>query len=283
MVLVTGAKGLLGIEIIKELTRRKTPCIGVDIENFDFTDEDATKKYITKLNPKIVIHCGAYTKVDYAQEEVELCVNINSNGTKNIAQACKLINAVMMYISTDYVFNGESNAPYETWDKPSPVNIYGATKLAGEQHIKEIMEEYFIVRTSSLFSVNGHSFAKTMLDLGKCNNSLEVVCDQFFSPTYAPDLAITLCDMVATNKFGTYHIASENFCSRAEFARAIMKLANINCTINDINLAQYDSNITRPLNCRLSKMSLDIANFNRLPTWQNALERYINEVRNEIS
>lgn len=275
MILVTGANGQLGYDVIKELDKLGIPCKGVGSQDFDITDEVATVAYITQLAPKAVIHCAAYTAVDRAEEESELCTAVNVAGTAHIARACLAVGAKMMYISTDYVFPGVGERPYDVTDEPAPKNVYGLTKWQGEQVVQSLLEQYFIVRISWVFGHNGNNFVKTMLRLGVEKNELNVVADQIGSPTYTVDLASLLCRMIHTEKYGIYHATNEGFCSWADFATAIMQYAQLPCHINAIATSEYPSKAIRPLNSRLSKDSLIENGFRKLSRWEDALLRYL--------
>lgn len=277
-VLVTGAKGQLGFDVINELNKRKIECLGVDIDDFDITDEKAVTSFIKTYYPDAVIHCSAYTAVDKAEDNAELCRRVNAEGPRNIAQICKEINSKMVYISTDYVFSGTGDHAHEVDDPTGPLGIYGKTKLEGELAVKGILTKYFIVRISWAFGENGNNFVKTMLRLGKERDEVSVVCDQIGSPTYTADLALLLCDMIMTEKYGTYHATNEGFCSWAEFAQEIFKLAGYSSKINFIPTSEYPTRAIRPLNSRLSKKSLDEGAFLHLPIWQDALKRYLGEI-----
>ena len=277
-VLVTGVGGQLGYDVIKELERRKIDCIGADLKEFDITDYEAAYSFITAHKPEAVIHCSAYTAVDRAEDEPKLCHRVNALGTENIAKICQGINAKMVYISTDYVFPGTGEEFYEATSPTSPQNIYGQTKLEGELSVKSILDKYFIVRISWVFGINGTNFIKTMLKLGKERSEISVVADQIGSPTYTADLAPLLCDMIATENYGTYHATNEGICSWAEFAEEIFKIAKIDCKVNHIKTEEYPTKATRPKNSRMSKKSLDEAEFKRLPSWQDAVNRYNKEI-----
>ncbi|MCI1477140.1 MAG: dTDP-4-dehydrorhamnose reductase [Clostridium beijerinckii] len=281
MILVTGASGQLGFDTIKELEKRKAVYNGVTRSDFDITDFEKIKNYIIKEKPSCVIHCAAYTSVDKAEDEREICYKVNVLATENIAKACKKINAKLIYISTDYVFDGKGDAPHEVDDAINPLSVYGGTKYKGELIVKEILDKYFIVRTSWVFGLNGNNFVKKMIKLGKEKESINVVCDQIGSPTYTKDLAMVLCDMVESDKYGTYHATNEGFCSWAEFAEAIMKMAKIDCKINYIKTSEYKTKAVRPLNSRLSKKSLHKGEFDKLPNWEESLFRFINIAKNE--
>ena len=275
MILVTGVNGQLGFDVVKELNKRNIECLGIDKAELDITDSNAVYEYISKLKPECVIHCAAYTAVDKAEDEEEICSKVNVYGTENIAKACKKVDVKMIYISTDYVFDGQGNVPFEVDGNIKPLSVYGKTKYEGELKVKEILDKYFIVRISWVFGVNGNNFIKTMLRLGKEKESLNVVCDQIGSPTYTFDLAPLLCDMAASEKYGVYHATNEGFCSWAEFATEIMKKANLGCKINPIPTSEYPTKAVRPFNSRLSKKSIVDSGFELLPTWQDALYRYL--------
>ena len=277
-VLVTGAGGQLGYDVIKELNKRNIDFIGADKEEFDITDFEASRKFITDHMPEAVIHCSAYTAVDKAEDEPELCYLVNAVGTKNIAEICKEIDAKMVYISTDYVFDGTKDGFYEIDDIPNPINVYGNTKLAGEKVVREILEKYFIVRISWVFGINGNNFVKTMLRLGKEHDELNVVADQIGSPTYTVDLATLLVDMIHTNKYGIYHATNEGECSWAEFAEEIFKVASMDVKVNHISTTEYPTKANRPMNSKMSKISIENNNFNKLSLWNKSLEKYINEI-----
>lgn len=279
MILVTGVNGQLGFDVIKELNKRNIECLGIDIKDLDITDSKATYQYISNLKPECVIHCAAYTAVDRAEDEEELCTKVNVYGTENIAKACQNIDAKMIYISTDYVFDGQGDAQFEIDGNIKPLSVYGKTKYKGELKVKEILDKYFIVRISWVFGVNGNNFIKTMLRLGKEKESLNVVCDQIGSPTYTADLAPLLCDMAVSDKYGVYHATNEGFCSWAEFATEIMKKANLNCKINPIPTSEYPTKAVRPFNSKMSKKSLVENGFKLLPRWELALERYLTEIK----
>ena len=277
-ILVTGAKGQLGYDTVKELAARKIEAVCADIGDFDITDKAGTLRYINQLCPDAVIHCAAYTAVDKAEDEPALCTAVNVQGSENIALACENSGAKLIYVSTDYVFGGEGSKPLEVDSPKKPLNVYGSSKLAGEQAVQNFCTRNFIVRTSWVFGKNGNNFVKTMLRLGSQTEKITVVDDQTGSPTYTSDLAGLLCDMVRTDKYGVYHATNEGFCSWAEFAEEIMRQANLPAKIIRIKTSEYGSKATRPLNSRLSKSSLDSAGFHRLPAWQDALRRYLTEI-----
>lgn len=280
-ILVTGVGGQLGFDLIKALQERGEECLGTDLEDFDITNASKTNSYILDWNPDAVIHCSAYTAVDKAEEEPEYCYLVNVVGSKNIAAACRKINAKLIYISTDYVFSGMGERPYTVDDPAEPLSVYGKSKLAGEFAVRKIVDKLFIIRTSWVYGENGNNFVKTMLRIGKERDSVNVVCDQIGSPTYSADLASLLCDMVVTEKYGTYHATNEGFCSWSEFAQEIFSLSNTPIRVNPILTSSYPTKAVRPLNSRLSKDKLDVAGFSRLPNWKISLKKYLDDT-NEI-
>lgn len=279
MILITGILGQLGYDLAKELTKRGVEYIAPSLEELELTTEAGAKNFILEKKPDMVIHCAAYTAVDKAESEAELALTVNGFGTRWVAEACREVGAKMIYISTDYVFGGDGHIPYEVHDEKKPVNVYGQSKLLGEDAVSMILERYFIVRTSWVFGINGHNFIKTMLRLAETKNKISVVNDQVGSPTYTVDLAKLLADMAATEKYGVYHASNEGFCSWAEFAREIFEQAGIDIEVDGIPTIEYPTPARRPFNSRLSKKSLDEAGFNRLPTWQDAVKRYLVELK----
>jgi dTDP-4-dehydrorhamnose reductase len=275
VILVTGAAGLLGTEVVKELTRRGVSHMGIDIADLDITDKSAVDVFFGLHKPTCVIHCAAYTAVDAAEDNAALCMRVNGEGTENLAAACRKINAAMLYISTDYVFNGRGDIPYETDSPTEPLSVYGKSKLAGEDAVLRHLNKYFIVRISWVFGPAGANFVKTMLRLVETKNEISVVNDQTGSPTYTVDLAILLCDIAQSEKYGMYHATNEGFCSWAEYAEEIFKTAEINCKVNRISSAAYPTKAARPKSSRLSKASLTNAGFNKLPEWKDALKRFL--------
>lgn len=280
-VLVTGYNGQLGFDVVRELKKREIECKGADIADFDITDAEQTAAYISDYSPDAVVHCAAYTAVDRAEDDEETCRKVNVVGTRNIADACKKINAKMLYVSTDYVYGGRGETAFEPTDPTDPKSVYGKTKLEGEDAVRQTLEKYFIVRTSWVFGINGGNFVKTMLRLGAERDCVSVVDDQIGSPTYTPDLARLICDLIVTEKYGVYHGTNENYCSWAEFAAEIMKQGGRRAAVKPIMSSEYPARAQRPLNSRLSKACLDKAGIKRLPAWQNALERYIEELKTE--
>lgn len=281
-VLVTGAKGQLGSDLIAELTNRKIDAVGIDIEDLDITDAKATKEVITNIDTKqkldAIIHCAAYTAVDAAEDNEDLVTRINAEGTKNIAKVAKSLDISMMYISTDYVFDGEGERPWEPDDGRAPLNIYGMAKYKGELYVEELLQKYFIVRISWVFGLHGNNFIKTMLRLGKERGAVSVVNDQIGSPTYTPDLSRLLADMIVTDKYGRYHATNEGLCSWYEFACEIFKQAGLNVEVTPVDSTAFPVKAKRPHNSRMDKSKLTKNGFELLPPWQDALKRYLLEL-----
>lgn len=279
-VLVTGVKGQLGHDVVNELEKRKLEAVGVDIDEMDITDTSSVEKVITDAKVDAVIHCAAYTAVDAAEENVEICRKVNADGTQNIANICKKLNLKMMYISTDYVFDGEGHNFWQPEDERKPLNVYGLTKYEGELAVQNTLDNYFIVRISWVFGVNGKNFIKTMLNLAENHKTLTVVNDQFGSPTYTYDLAVLLVDMILTNKYGVYHATNEGICTWYEFACEIFKIAGKEVEVKPVNSDAFPAKARRPHNSRMSKDKLEKQGFNRLPGWQDAVKRYIEILNN---
>ncbi len=277
-VLVTGVKGQLGYDVMKVLHERKIDCLGADIEEFDITDYAATEKFIKQYGPDAVVHCSAYTAVDKAEDNSDICYAVNAEGPRNIAKVCRDIGAKMVYISTDYVFPGIGDTAYEVDAPKQPLSVYGKSKLAGEEAVQILISNYFIVRISWVFGKNGNNFIRTMLRLSEDHPEVSVVSDQIGSPTYTADLAPLLCDMIETEKYGVYHATNEGYCSWADFAETIFRAAGCSTKVKHITTAEYPTRAVRPENSRLSKKSLDEGGFRRLPIWQDALNRYLKEI-----
>lgn len=277
-ILVTGASGQLGFDVCRELERRGIENLGLASRDMDITAPAAVSRVIKQYKPDAVIHCAAYTKVDRAQSEPELCWTVNAHGTYNIAAVCRELNIKMLYISTDYVFPGEGGGFYRPEDAAAPRNVYGMTKLAGELAVKALVEKFFIVRTSWVFGQNGANFIKTMLRLSETREIVSVVCDQIGSPTYTADLAPLLCDMILSEKYGVYHAANSGLCSWAELARETFCLAGRSTCVLPILSADYPAAAPRPLNSRLDTSCLRDAGFSPLPDWHDALKRFISEI-----
>lgn len=276
-ILITGANGQLGHDVVLELKRRGHTPVITDREEMDITDRKSVNEFMENVMPEAVIHCAAYTAVDKAEEDVAACRLINADGTRNIAEACARLNSKLMYISTDYIFDGEGERPWEPDDKVTvPLNVYGQTKYEGEIAVRENVERFFIVRIAWVFGINGSNFIKTMLRLGRQNGAVKVVNDQIGSPTYTEDLAVLLCDMIETDKYGCYHATNEGFCSWYDFACEIFKAAGMdNVTVTPVSSEEFPVKAKRPHNSRMSKDKLDANGFKRLPAWQDAVKRYV--------
>ena len=291
-VLVTGVKGQLGFDVVNELKEKNIEAVGVDIEEMDITDKFSVNKVIEEVNPDAVIHCAAWTAVDAAENEdkKEKVKLVNVYGTQNIADVCKELNIKMMYISTDYVFNGEGTTPWQPDCKDyAPQNVYGQTKLDGELAVSNTLDKFFIVRIAWVFGKNGNNFIKTMLKVGKTHNQLKVVSDQIGTPTYTYDLAKLLVSMIVTDKYGYYHATNEGgYISWWDFTKEIFKQATElgyerysekNITVTPVTTEEYGvSKAKRPFNSRLDKTKLVANGFTPLPTWQDAVRRYLKEI-----
>lgn len=282
-VLVTGVNGQLGHDVVNELTKRGHNAVGVDIDEMDITDKKCVDDVIGKTNPDAVIHCAAWTAVDLAEEaeNIDKVRAVNAYGTKYIAQSCRALDCKMIYISTDYVFDGQGNEPWQADCKDyAPLNVYGQTKLEGELAVSGTLDKYFIVRIAWVFGVNGKNFIKTMLNVGKTHDTVTVVNDQIGTPTYTYDLARLLVDMIETEKYGYYHATNEGgYISWFDFAKEIYAQAGYSTQVKPVSTAQYGiSKAKRPFNSRLDKSKLLQNGFTPLPTWQDALARYLKEI-----
>lgn len=280
-VLVTGARGQLGTDLSEELARRGHDVIGADLPEMDITEEASVKAFFDQSNPEAVIHCAAYTATDRAEQEPEVCHKVNAVGTRILAEACRERAIKMLYISTDYVFNGEGETPFSVDSPAGPLSVYGRTKYEGEIAVRELLEQYFIVRISWVFGLHGKNFVKTMLRLGKENPRVFAVCDQIGSPTYTRDLSCLLADMIVTDRYGTYHATNEGFCSWYDFVLEIFAQAGYPTEVIPVDSDYFKSAIKRPANSRMDKSKLDENGFSRLPTWQDAVARYLKELEQE--
>jgi len=277
-VFVTGASGQLGRDVCRELEKREIPFRGVSSRELDIRDREAVLAAVRDYAPDAVIHCAAWTAVDAAEDEPEACFAVNAGGTAHVAAACAEIGAKLLYLSTDYVFPGDGERFYEPCDPTGPLSVYGRSKLAGEQAVREALDRHFIVRISWVFGAGGKNFVKTMLRLTETRTELGVVSDQIGSPTYTADLAPLLCDMIETEKYGTYHATNEGVCSWADFAEEIFRQTGKKIYVNHLTTEQYPAKAPRPRNSRLSKACLDAAGFARLPDWTDALGRFLKEI-----
>lgn len=275
--LVTGVKGQLGHDIVKECQKRNIEAVGVDVDEMDITNAKQVDKVIKKNKYDAVVHCAAWTAVDKAEDEIDACTKVNVVGTKNIVKVCKELDVPLMYFSTDYVFDGQGESEWKEYDERHPLNVYGQTKYEGELAV-QTLNRYFIVRIAWVFGVNGNNFIKTMLRLGKAHGAVSVVNDQIGSPTYTYDLAKLCVQMIQTNKYGIYHATNEGLCSWYEFACEIFKQAGMNVEVTPVDSTKFPAKAKRPNNSRMSKTMLDKNGFDRLPTWQDALSRYLKEI-----
>ncbi len=292
-ILVTGTSGQLGFDVMEELARRGYSGVGADRADseaefehvvLDITDKEAVARVITEVKPDAVVHCAAWTNVDAAEDPANLKAvrAVNVDGTENLAKACREVGAKMVYISTDYVFDGSGERPWEPDDKNyAPINVYGQSKLDGELKVAENLEKYFIVRIAWVFGRNGKNFVKTMMEVGAGRDMVKVVDDQIGTPTYTVDLARLLVDMIETEKYGYYHATNEGgYISWADFTEEIYKQAEMNTKVERVSTAEYGkiagkTVAKRPFNSRLDKFKLVKAGFTPLPTWQDALSRYL--------
>lgn len=277
-VLVTGVKGQLGHDVMNELAKRGYEGIGVDVEEMDITDREAVERVMREVYPDKVVHCAAWTAVDDAEDKEELCRKVNALGTENIARMCRELSAPMIYLSTDYVFDGEGTRPWEPDDERHPLNVYGQTKYEGELAVEKYLDAYFIVRIAWVFGVNGKNFIKTMLRLSETHDTLTVVDDQVGSPTYTYDLARLLVDMLETEKYGRYHATNEGLCSWYEFAKEIFRQAGREVKVLPVSSEEYPAKAKRPHNSRMNKEKLKEMGFTPLPSWEDALSRYLKEI-----
>ena len=282
-ILITGAKGQLGSDLLIELNKRGYNNVyGVDKDTLDLTIELKVMEFITEFSPDVIIHCAAWTNVDKAESNKDLVYDINVNATKYIVEAANLVDAKLIFISTEYVFDGMGDIPFKTNDKKNPLSIYGKSKSEAEDIVINNMDKYFIVRISGAFGKYGNNFVKKMILLSKDHKELNVVSDQIVGVTYTKDLSKLLIDMVESDKYGIYHATNEGYVSWALFAKKIFEYKNIDVKVNPISTKDYlrlvPNQAKRPLNSRLDKESLDKAGFSRLPSWCDALYRYLKEI-----
>lgn len=276
--MVTGVNGQLGHDVVLKLKEMNIDVVAPGRDEFDLTNREQVQRYIIEEKPDVIIHCAAYTAVDKAEDESDLCYLVNVEGTRAVAEAAKKINTKLVYISTDYVFDGLGQEPHSEEEETTPVNYYGYTKEQGEKIVKEEIARHFIVRTSWVYGLNGNNFVKTMLKLAETNNEISVVCDQVGAPTYTEDLAEFIINLVQTNKYGIYHGVNEGYCSWYEFAKLIFEQLGIVMKVNPILTDGYPTKARRPINSKLSKSRTDIAGINRLPKWDEALCRYLKKL-----
>ena len=276
--LITGVKGQLGYDIVRELEKRNEhEYLALDAAEMDITDQDRVREVITEYQPDAIFHCAAYTAVDKAEDNVKACEEVNVEGTRNIAEAAREVDSKLIYLSTDYVFDGTKEGKYTPEDPTNPKSVYGNTKYLGELEALKVLKHY-IVRISWVFGINGHNFIKTMLKLAETHDEVSVVSDQIGSPTYTVDLARLLVDMAHSDRYGIYHATNEGECSWADFAEYIFKANGKDTKVNHITSEEYPQKAYRPRNSRLSKDKLVENGFDRLPTWQDAVDRYSEEL-----
>jgi dTDP-4-dehydrorhamnose reductase len=278
-ILVTGYTGQLGYDVVREGVIRGIDMVGIGSKELNITDGPSVYEFIQEKKPDAIIHCAAYTAVDKAEDDKENCWKVNVEGTKHLANAAKAIAAKFMYISTDYVFDGLGKVPFIESDVPNPVGFYGLTKYEGEKVVQSLLNEWFIVRISWVFGMNGINFVKKILELTEIRNELNIVGDQIGSPTYTFELSRLLLDMIQTERYGIYHATNEGFCSWAEFANEIFHITNKTVIVNTITSEEYPTRAIRPKNSRMSKQKLIDNGFNPLPPWQESLEHFLNTLK----
>ena len=278
---ITGYSGQLGYDVAKEAEARGYEYFGVSSRNLDITDRESTVRMISEYAPDAVVHCAAYTKVDLAEDEREQCMKVNTLGTRNIAEACRIAGCRMMYISTDYIFDGQGTEPWKPESEDyAPLNVYGQSKLEGELAVRELLEKFYIVRIAWVFGVNGSNFIKTMLKVGKSHDSVRVVNDQIGTPTYTADLARLLVDLLETEKYGIYHATNEGgYISWYDFCCEIYRQAGLQTEVIPVTTEEYGlSKAKRPFNSRLDKNKLRENGLEPLPDWKDAVTRYLKEI-----
>lgn len=301
-ILVTGVNGQLGYDVVHELDKRGYEAIGVDREVMNLTNSEEIRRVLNDISPDGVIHCAAYTAVDAAEDNIELCERVNALAVKDIAKCAKYLDIPMIYISTDYVFNGmkginqnnvdevaytiednnickECYLEYTEDDKVNPINVYGRTKYEGERYVRDILDKHYIVRISWVFGENGNNFIDTMLRLSKDRDELNVIDDQVGSPTYTKDLAPLLVDMLESDRYGTYHATNDGYCSWYEFAKEIFDVAGVDIKVNPITTDMYPTKAKRPFNSKMSKEKLKNNNFRTLRSWKSAVKDYIENIK----
>lgn len=278
-VVVTGAAGQLGQDVLLELERKNHQAFGADRQQLDITKEEDVLAFISEVKPDVILHCAAYTNVDAAEENEEAAYQVNAAGTEYLAKAAKQIGAKMLYVSTDYVFDGTASEPYEVDEPTKPLGAYGRTKLAGEQQLQKHLDEFFIVRTAWVFGIHGNNFVKTMIRLGKERGEVGVVHDQVGSPTYTVDLARFMVELMETEKYGIYHATNSGICSWYEFAVEIFKQADLKVTVNPLTSDQFPRPAARPKYSVLSKKMIEKQGLTPLRDWKEALAAYLAESR----
>lgn len=274
-VLVAGSKGQLGVQLMKALEESKINCFGIDQHNCDITNEEHVNRIVLTYQPDFIINCAAYTKIDEAEKEKELCFNINVNGTKNLAHVCQKIDATMIQISTAYVFDGTKRIPYTETDKPNPVNYYGFSKHMAELEVTCLLKKYFVIRTSRMFSSNGFNFVENVLKLSRQKSEIHVVDDQIVTPTYTVDLTKAILQLFDKTAYGIYHITNEGQCSFYELAKKIYEIKDISTVVIPISSSHYHKETARPKYTVLSNEKIYSLGMEKIPDWEDALRRYL--------
>ncbi|MCP8617497.1 dTDP-4-dehydrorhamnose reductase [Salirhabdus salicampi] len=279
-IVVTGAAGQLGSDVVQQLRKiDEYEVYGFTRQELDITNDEEVFNTFRSIRPDAVIHCAAYTKVDHAEEDPDTAYLVNAIGSRNIAAASEKVKAKLVYVSTDYVFNGESEKPYHEFEETSPLGVYGKSKLAGETFVRNLHSQFFIVRTSWVFGVNGQNFVKTMMELAKKMDELKVVEDQVGSPTYTQDLARNIIEMVQTEKYGTYHVSNSGQCSWFEFASEIFNQIGSDIKVNPCTTEEFPRPAPRPKNSVFDHMALRLNQFAEMPHWRDALTRFLQELQ----
>jgi dTDP-4-dehydrorhamnose reductase len=278
-IIITGAKGQLGSELSDLFEQQGYEVYGYSRSELDITNDQHVKKIFSSVHPDIVIHAGAFTKVDLAETQPEQAYLINGYGTRNIAVASQQIGAKLVYISTDYVFDGRSPQSYDEFSIPNPISVYGKSKLAGEQFVRDFHQAFFIIRTSWVYGKNGKNFVKTMLNLGQERDELTVVNDQIGSPTYTKDLSDCIARLIQTDKYGIYHVSNTGECSWFEFARAIFDEAELNVHVKACTSQEFQSSAPRPSYSVLDHMAIRLNGFEKMRPWREALCDFIREIK----
>ncbi|MEH7611860.1 dTDP-4-dehydrorhamnose reductase [Gottfriedia acidiceleris] len=280
-VLVTGYGGQLGYDVVQECERHGLNVKGCSRKELDITKRESVFSIVDSYKPDVIIHCAAYTAVDKAEDDKENCWNVNVEGTRSLVEAAKKHHSKFIYISTDYVFNGKGEIPFSEGDQPDPIGYYGLTKYEGEKVVQSFIENYFIIRISWVFGINGNNFIKTMLRLSETRDELNIVGDQIGSPTYTVDLARLIVELVKSHKYGIYHATNEGFTSWADFAEEIFKQTDSKTLVKSIASEDYPTRAARPKNSRLAKQKLVENGFQSLPSWQDALARYLVQLKRD--
>ncbi|MCM3378785.1 MULTISPECIES: dTDP-4-dehydrorhamnose reductase [Shouchella] len=274
-VLITGAGGQLGHDLVSQFSLNGYQVFGLTRQDLDITDQDMVKSVFEKIKPDLVIHAAAYTAVDQAESDVDDAFRVNAIGTRNVAVEANRYNAKVVYVSTDYVFNGQAREPINEFSPVAPIGIYGQSKLAGENYIRDLCNQFFIVRTSWVYGSHGNNFVKTMLKLGQEKEEIGVVADQIGSPTYTVDLAKSIVEIGATEKFGIYHVSNSGSCSWYEFAKAIFEIGGIDVKVKALSTEEFPRPAKRPAYSVFDHMGLRLNGFKKTPHWRDALKDFL--------